>query len=197
MAFRLINRRQYQQLSELSPFSRAKVLEAYQKLDKERHDMANMDEAFGQMINFAITIGDEESKKTLYNQILASRFLYLSIERELLFLIAGEKSDLEILTELFRQSKLSQEELNQLQKDTHFDKKELQQWYKGKSGRIPFAASDNDSDPLQRLPQRLSLRHAHERGISKDLQTILPLRRPYIIRRLRLQCLRLGQVRLD
>ena len=34
---------------------------------------------------------------------------------------------------LRRQSKLSQDELNQLQKDTHFDKKELQQWYKGKS----------------------------------------------------------------
>ena len=32
---------------------------------------------------------------------------------------------------LYRQSKLSQDELNQLQKDTHFDKKELQQWYKG------------------------------------------------------------------
>ena len=34
---------------------------------------------------------------------------------------------------LSRQSKLSQDELNQLQKDTHFDKKELQQWYKGVS----------------------------------------------------------------
>ncbi|KAI4138831.1 MAG: hypothetical protein LQ341_004497 [Variospora aurantia] len=30
-----------------------------------------------------------------------------------------------------RQSKLSQDELAQLQKSTHFDKKELQQWYKG------------------------------------------------------------------
>ncbi len=30
-----------------------------------------------------------------------------------------------------RSSKLSTDELNQLQKDTHFDKKELQQWYKG------------------------------------------------------------------
>ena len=30
-----------------------------------------------------------------------------------------------------RQSKLSSEQLSQLQKDTHFDKKELQQWYKG------------------------------------------------------------------
>jgi len=32
---------------------------------------------------------------------------------------------------LNRQSKLSREELEQLQKATHFDKKELQQWYKG------------------------------------------------------------------
>lgn len=29
------------------------------------------------------------------------------------------------------QSKLSQQELAELQKATHFDKKELQQWYKG------------------------------------------------------------------
>lgn len=29
------------------------------------------------------------------------------------------------------QSKLSQQELSDLQKATHFDKKELQQWYKG------------------------------------------------------------------
>jgi hypothetical protein len=29
------------------------------------------------------------------------------------------------------QSKLSQQELQDLQKSTHFDKKELQQWYKG------------------------------------------------------------------
>ena len=36
------------------------------------------------------------------------------------------------LTVLFRsQSKLSQQELSDLQKATHFDKKELQQWYKG------------------------------------------------------------------
>ena len=40
---------------------------------------------------------------------------------------------------LTRQSKLSQEELNQLQKDTHFDKKELQQWYKGQQGSLPPA----------------------------------------------------------
>jgi len=30
------------------------------------------------------------------------------------------------------QSKLSSQELGDLQKATHFDKKELQQWYKGK-----------------------------------------------------------------
>ena len=32
---------------------------------------------------------------------------------------------------LTSQSKLSQQELSDLQKATHFDKKELQQWYKG------------------------------------------------------------------
>nr|POE77868.1 calcium-binding protein ncs-1 [Quercus suber] len=36
------------------------------------------------------------------------------------------------------QSKLSQQELADLQKATHFDKKELQQWYKDKSGSIDF-----------------------------------------------------------
>jgi hypothetical protein len=33
------------------------------------------------------------------------------------------------------QSKLSQQELSELQKATHFDKKELQQWYKGEFGK--------------------------------------------------------------
>jgi hypothetical protein len=36
------------------------------------------------------------------------------------------------LTSISRQSKLSQEQLTELQRSTHFDKKELQQWYKGK-----------------------------------------------------------------
>lgn len=31
----------------------------------------------------------------------------------------------------YRQSKLSAAELEELQRATHFDKKELQQWYKG------------------------------------------------------------------
>lgn len=37
-----------------------------------------------------------------------------------------------------RQSKLSQDQLLELQKSTHFDKRELQQWYKGESSFIPF-----------------------------------------------------------
>jgi len=41
----------------------------------------------------------------------------------------------ELIIELYSQSKLSQQELSDLQKATHFDKKELQQWYKGMSGR--------------------------------------------------------------
>lgn len=38
---------------------------------------------------------------------------------------------LELTFDRDRQSKLSQQELQDLQKATHFDKKELQQWYKG------------------------------------------------------------------
>lgn len=34
-------------------------------------------------------------------------------------------------TDLTSQSKLSPQQLEELQKSTHFDKKELQQWYKG------------------------------------------------------------------
>ena len=43
------------------------------------------------------------------------------------------------LTKSYSQSKLSQQELQDLQKATHFDKKELQQWYKGWRGVSSFA----------------------------------------------------------
>lgn len=44
----------------------------------------------------------------------------------------------EILTLRYHsQSKLSQQELADLQKATHFDKKELQQWYKGETLQTP------------------------------------------------------------
>lgn len=47
-----------------------------------------------------------------------------------------------------RQSKLSQQELQDLQKATHFDKKELQQWYKGMRLVGPATVSDNiNADP--------------------------------------------------
>ena len=36
-----------------------------------------------------------------------------------------------LILQFHSQSKLSQQELADLQKATHFDKKELQQWYKG------------------------------------------------------------------
>ena len=75
------------------------------------------------------------------------------------------------------QSKLSQEQLNQLQKDTHFDKKELQQWYKGWSFLACYLASTEES---VRLPQRLSKRNAQQRGVPEDLQAVLPLWRPNI-----------------
>jgi hypothetical protein len=37
----------------------------------------------------------------------------------------------QLIVRYYSQSKLSQQELADLQKATHFDKKELQQWYKG------------------------------------------------------------------
>jgi Ca2+-binding EF-hand superfamily protein len=37
------------------------------------------------------------------------------------------------------QSKLSQEQLSELQRSTHFDKKELQQWYKGSCHTVIYA----------------------------------------------------------
>ena len=40
------------------------------------------------------------------------------------------------------QSKLSQQELADLQKATHFDKKELQQWYKGEQSPAPSGNAD-------------------------------------------------------
>lgn len=39
--------------------------------------------------------------------------------------------DEKLIVQYHSQSKLSQQELADLQKATHFDKKELQQWYKG------------------------------------------------------------------
>jgi hypothetical protein len=63
----------------------------------------------------------------------------------------------EKLTVHFRsQSKLSQQELSDLQKATHFDKKELQQWYKGELSTI-FAHSVWNKQVLTniRLPKGL------------------------------------------
>lgn len=42
-----------------------------------------------------------------------------------------EIQDQQLIVRYCSQSKLSQQELADLQKATHFDKKELQQWYKG------------------------------------------------------------------
>jgi hypothetical protein len=56
-----------------------------------------------------------------------------AFEKELGARCAVEHIQLEstILIVRYSQSKLSQQELADLQKATHFDKKELQQWYKG------------------------------------------------------------------
>ena len=67
------------------------------------------------------------------------------------------------------QSKLSAQELSDLQKATHFDKKELQQWYKGEMTSRPGTVEcDTDGWPC-RFSQGLSLGHAHQGGVPEDL----------------------------
>lgn len=66
-----------------------------------------------------------------YSIICSLPFLYLTVESNVDVYNYRRGTNHTLLTHLISQSKLSQEELNQLQKDTHFDKKELQQWYKG------------------------------------------------------------------
>ncbi|KZZ99180.1 calcium sensor NCS-1 [Moelleriella libera RCEF 2490] len=44
------------------------------------------------------------------------------------------------------QSKLSQEQLSELQKSTHFDKKELQQWYKGAFSVLDDTSTQDKAD---------------------------------------------------
>lgn len=64
------------------------------------------------------------------------------------------------------QSKLSQQELADLQKATHFDKKELQQWYKGRRSHSLCWQPEADET---RLPKGLPLGHAHKGGVPEDL----------------------------
>lgn len=105
----------------------------------------------------------------------------------------------------YRQSKkLPDDQLKELQRSTNFDKKELQQWYRGglsSSARRTqtrlkeFKNSDQSRDARNRLPQRLPIGYAHQERVSKDLRSVLPLRRPVHLRRLRIQRVRHRQVR--
>jgi hypothetical protein len=79
------------------------------------------------------------------------------------------------LTSISRQSKLSQEQLSELQRSTHFDKKELQQWYKGISSLYSISPPFTNIFRF-RVPQGLPIWYAHKRRVPKDLQTILPIR---------------------
>lgn len=87
------------------------------------------------------------------------------------YLAASPGSPEDELTYPSRQSKLSQEQLSELQRSTHFDKKELQQWYKGvypaRCLRRNLGAN------ILRLPQRLPIWHAHKGRVSKNLSPIL------------------------
>jgi len=86
----------------------------------------------------------------------------------------------------YSQSKLSQQELADLQKATHFDKKELQQWYKGAHTKGRHCGWNLSA---HRFPQGLSLGHAHQGGVPEDLQAVLSVWGSVVICRLCLQCI--------
>ena len=69
-----------------------------------------------------------------------------------------ELRDQTLIVRHYSQSKLSQQELADLQKATHFDKKELQQWYKGMRPRRNHIQSQLTTC---RFPQGLPIGHAH------------------------------------
>lgn len=79
------------------------------------------------------------------------------------------------------QSKLTQEQLSELQKATLFERKELQQWYKGgfaiflsRSLAGSFGAQLIRS--AERLPEGLPVRLPQQGGVPEDLQAVLSLR---------------------
>jgi hypothetical protein len=73
----------------------------------------------------------------------------------------------------YRQSKLSQEQLAELQKSTHFDKKELQQWYKGEQLPDPRQGGCRMLEPL--IP---SISSAFRRHDGKPLMRRHKMRKP-------------------
>ena len=121
---------------------------------KKEPGLASMEEIFGDRTNrFARKLKSETSQsrshKTTPEKTTAlqahrrppsiesdkSKLSLASVKSGFRHLFTGKSSTAQAgdeLTENSRQSKLSQEQLSELQRSTHFDKKELQQWYKGK-----------------------------------------------------------------
>ena len=85
-------------------------------------------------------------------------------------------------TDLTSQSKLSPQQLEELQNSTHFDKKELQQWYKGLLDRILAAIPLQNTEVISnRIFKGLSVGHSHKRRVPEDLSTIFSFWRPELI----------------
>ena len=66
-------------------------------------------------------------------------------------------------------SKLPPDQLAQLQRDTHFDRKELEQWYRGVSTVAKALISFGRGLISNRISEGLSIGHFNERRIPKDL----------------------------
>jgi hypothetical protein len=106
---------------------------AFRRFNSDAHSKANSTESIPTKSQDAEPIRSSSLRKTLRSKLPLD--FKLSIRRpssdsensSLAPAVDGES----LLTEDSRQSKLSQEQLSELQRSTHFDKKELQQWYKG------------------------------------------------------------------
>lgn len=82
---------------------------------------------------------------------------------------------------IYRQSKLSPTQLDELQRATHFDKKELQQWYKGAFGlvlKICYLKDKSVADcavpqaSSRTAPQALSLRRSSKRSTGSSFPSV-------------------------
>lgn len=153
---------------------------------------------FARLHNTGIPHHDDPS----YEHYQASRAVALSNSVKILESQLSARSPVELLilendtltVRYHSQSKLSQQELADLQKATHFDKKELQQWYKGTKvggGGAERYVGTNSA----RLFEGLPVWHAHQGGVPEDLQTILSVRGSILICRLCIQRLRRRQIR--
>ena len=120
----------------------------------------------------------------MFRGIMLSRLSILCRSLDLVPLRNGLRSlmDKEMLTSSLSQSRLSPEQLAQLQKDTKFDKKELQQWYKGLSHIFRsylLRAADRCYLKRQDFSKTVQVASLRKRNSKKSTNNSFPLATPH------------------